>query len=194
MVLAVFRSKTVRRIIPASSVLGQPRCEDFADGRAVNGSCGPDLLDDAHGTLGLALRDNRHDAVPEDCEARTFSRAATQLVKKRHRYLGKLLLGPGASGKTEELGRERVGPGITLLNKIAEFDERTKEMIGRAPGQCGLACDLGERRRAADGSNDFDDVQSPLEGLVGLVRIHLFHRMKQSARYYLIEQNMSRKK
>ena len=138
-------------------LLGQPRCEDLADGRAVNGSCGPDLLDDADGTLGLALRDNRHDAVPEDCEARAFTRAATQLVKKRHRYLGKLLLGPGASSETEELGRERVGPGVTILNKIAEFNERTKKMIGCTPRQCGLACDLGKRRRAADGSNYFDD-------------------------------------
>ena len=116
------------------------------------------------------------------------------VVQKRHRDLSKLLLGPGASRETEEFGRKRVGPGVTVLNKIAEFNERTKKMIGCTPGQCGLACDLGKRRRAADGRNDFDDVQSPFEGLMGLVRIRLFHRMKHSTRYYLIEQDMSRKK
>ncbi len=154
---------------PLEFLLGQPRCEDLADGRAVDRSCGPDLLDNPHGPLGLTLGDDRHDPVAQDGETRAFTRAAAQGVEKRHRDLGKLLPGPRASSQTEKFGRKRISSSVALLDEVAEFDKRTKKMIGRTPGQRGLSHDLGERCRAADPGNDLDDAESPLEGLMGLV-------------------------
>ena len=90
----------------------------------MDGPDAPHLLDDAHRALGFALGHDSHDAVAEDREARAFARAATELVKKRHGYLGKLLLGPGASGEPEQLGRESVGPCLSVLDEVTEFDER----------------------------------------------------------------------
>jgi hypothetical protein len=129
-------------------------------------------LDDADGTFGFALRYDRHDTIPEDRETCAFARTVTQLIQKGHCNLGKLLLAPSASSELKELGRERVGPSTVILNEIAEFNEGPEEVMGGTPGQPGLPGDLGKGRRTADGGNDFDDPQSPLQRLVGLVQIH----------------------
>ena len=171
-VWGVTRSKTVRRMMPSSSGSGQPGGEGLAHGRAIDRPSGPDLLDDAHGPLGLALGHDGHNAVPENRQAGAFARAAAQLVQIGHGDLGQLLLGPGAPGEPEELGGEGVGPGVPVLEEISEIDERPEEMMGGAPGQGGLAGDLGERRRAVDGGNGLDDPQPAIERLVGNVRLH----------------------
>ena len=172
MVWGVSRSKTVRRMMPSSSGSGQPGREGLADGRAIDRPSGPDLLDDAHGALGLALCHDRHDPVAENRQTGAFARETAQLVQVRHRDLGQLLLRPGAPGEPEELRGEGVGPGVPVLEEISEIDERPQEMMGGAPGQGGLAGDLGQRRRAVDGRDGLDDPQPAIERLVGNVRLH----------------------
>ncbi len=161
---------------------GQPCGKSLAYSRAVKRPSGSHLLHDADGTFGFPLRYDRHNPVSENRETCTFARAVAQFIQKGHGNFGELFLAPGSSRELKELGRERIGPGVSILNKITELNERTKKMMGCTPGQIRLPCDLGKGRRAADGGYDFKDPESPFQGLIGLVYIHalvaLFHFMK----------------
>jgi len=152
--------------------LGQPSGKSLPHGRTVNRPFGPDLLDDADGTCGFALRNDRYDPIPEDRETGAFACAMAQLIQKGNDNLGKLLLAPGASGELKELGREGVGSCPVVLNEIAEFNESLEEMMGGASRQSGLAGDLRKGHRTTHRGNDFDNPKSTLERLMSLVQIH----------------------
>jgi hypothetical protein len=59
---------------PGKLRIGEPGRESLAYGGTVDRSSGPDLLDDAYGAFGFALRYDHHHPIPEDRQAGAFAR------------------------------------------------------------------------------------------------------------------------